>query len=216
MTSAAQEVMLVRHPQTVANAEGRYMGRGDSPLTPEGELQVRWLTRVVAGWEPEAAYTSPIGRARNAARAITPANVALEVADDLQEIDFGRAEGYTFAELGELGIRLDYTSGGPIAPDGEPADAFRARVARVAAAIEADGRRLLVVTHGGLLRHLVTQWLDLPFMSAWRLGVPNAAVAVVRLTGSTGVLEALTPPPEDPTHRAPRLRRPWLHQEPPE
>lgn len=207
--SKAQEIMLVRHPQTEWNHAGRYIGRGDSPLSPSGQGQVHWLRRVVAAWEPEVTYTSPLGRAKNTAIAITPHGTRVEVLDDLQEIDFGQVEGMTYEQMAAAGIRLDYESGGPVAPDGESATDFRERVTRVAGTIQAAGDRTLVVTHGGVMRHLLTYWLGLPFSAAWRFSVPNASISVVRIAEGTGVLEGLTPPPEDPAHRPERRRRPW-------
>lgn len=207
--SKSQDVMLIRHPQTERNAQGCYIGRQDSPLTPTGEAQVRWLSRVVAAWEPEITFTSPLGRALNTARAVTPATVEVRLLDDLQEIDFGEAEGHTYDQLTELGIRLDYLSGGPVAPGGETGASFTQRVLRSAATVEESGRRALVVTHGGVLRRLLTNWLELPDECAWRFAVPNASIAIIRIAEGTGVLEGLTPPPEDPAHHPQRRRRPW-------
>lgn len=204
----SRDIMIVRHPQTEQNARGYYIGRGDSPLTDLGRQQVRWLSEVVAFWEPEIVLSSPLGRALDAARAVAPDGVELREVDDLQEIHFGQAEGHTYEELQRMGIRLDYRSGGPIAPGGESGRDFAERIGRVAGTIEACGCRALVVTHGGIMRHLLTHWLELPELSAWRFDVPNASVAVVRLCDGSGVLEELSPPPSE--HRRPARRcKPW-------
>lgn len=205
--SRSQEVLVIRHPQTVANAAGRYTGRTNSPITPVGEAQVRWLARVIAAWEPEIAYASPLARAAETARVVMPDGKPVEIWDELQEIDFGQAEGHTFDELVKMGIRMDYDSGGPIVPAGESADAFHERVRRAGSRVRAEGRRAVILTHGGVLRHLLTYWLDLPFSDSWRFAVPNAAVALVRLPEGSGVLAGLTPPPAStggPAHV------PWL------
>jgi broad specificity phosphatase PhoE len=202
-----RRIMLVRHPQTEANVAARYMGRQDSPITPHGQLQLRWLARTVAEWEPDEAYVSPLERTQITARAVVPALVPMTVLDDLAEIDFGDAEGYTYAELSSRGVALDYTSGGPIAPGGETSAEFDARVRRAASAIEAGASRIVVVTHGGVVRRLLTQWLQLPLEAGWRLAVPNAVVAVVALADGTGVLESLTPPPA--LDGSAPGRRPW-------
>jgi broad specificity phosphatase PhoE len=208
--SASQEVMLVRHPQTVANAHGLYIGRNDSPLTEIGTEQVHWLARVVAAWEPDSAFSSPLGRALSTARAITPPGVRVSVLEELQEIDFGQAEGHTYAELAEHSIHFDYTSGGPIAPEAETGAGFIDRVMRAADLIESDGGpRTLVVTHGGVMRQLLAHWLGLEVPLAWRFAVPNGTMAIVRLAEGVGVLEVLTPPPDDPAHSSGRRRRLW-------
>ncbi|MBN1192957.1 MAG: histidine phosphatase family protein [Coriobacteriia bacterium] len=195
MSARPMRVMLVRHPETEANLVGRYIGRNHSPVTDRGRLQMRWLARAVAEWNPETVLSSPLERTLDAARAVVPAGVPLRVLDDLVEIDFGDAEGYTYAELQERGLELDYTGSGPIAPGGETVAEFEARVVRAAEEIERSGMRVMVMTHGGVLRRLVTHWLDLSVGSGWSLAFPNAAIAVLRFTDEMRVLESLTPPP---------------------
>lgn len=209
MSGTSQEIMLVRHPQTLANCEGRYIGRQDSPISDLGHIQVHWLERVVAAWEPDGVFASPLGRAYSTARAIAPAGVPLQVLDDLQEIDFGDAEGLTYEENEERGIRFDYVSGGPVAPGGESGEAFLARVVRAAQTVEGSGDRSLIVTHGGVMRQLLAHWLGLPVAMAWRFAIPNAAVAILRLAEGVGVLEGLTPPPDGPAEHTGHRRRPW-------
>lgn len=204
----SRDIMIVRHPQTEQNARGYYIGRGDSPLTDLGREQVRWLSETVAFWEPDIVLSSPLGRAYETARSLAPEGVELRALEDLQEIDFGRAEGHTYDELQQMGIRLDYLSGGPIAPEGETGTDFADRVRRAAAVVEACGCRALVVTHGGIMRHLLTHWLELPDQSAWRFDVPNASVAIVRLCDGSGVLKSLSAPPCE-ERRSSRRCKPW-------
>lgn len=196
MSGAARTIMLVRHPETVANTESRYIGRIDSPLSPRGERQVGWLARVLEGWGAGAVFTSPLGRAHTTALAIAPESVPVQVLEGLGEIDFGVAEGLTYDEIQRRGIRLDYTGTGPIAPGGETGPAFDARVRAAAATIAAGPERSVVVTHGGVVRRLLVTWLGLSVDRAWCFGVPNAVTAVVRITDGVGVLESLTPPPD--------------------
>jgi len=196
VSGAARKVMLIRHPETEANVAARYIGRMDSPITARGVRQTAWLAEQLGSWGADVAYTSPLGRALSTAHAIVPAGVPTRVLDDLQEIDFGDVEGLNFGEIQARGIRLDYASGGPIAPGGESATAFDDRVRRVAEMIAEGPERSVIVTHGGVMRRLLVNWLGLPGDRGWRIGLPNAAVAVVRLAEGAGVLESLTPPPE--------------------
>lgn len=207
---ASQSVLVVRHPQTESNAAGCYIGRSDSPLTDAGREQVRWLQQAVAFWEPELVLSSPLGRALHTAQAVAPDGVEVRILEELQEVDFGQAEGHTYNELQELGIRLDYDSGGPVAPDGETGDGFAERVRRAATAIETCGSRVLVVTHGGVMRRLLVHWLELPGMAAWRFDVPNGSTAALRICEGSAVLEELSRPPGDQAaRRKPRHCAPW-------
>lgn len=190
--SNPHEILILRHPETLANASGHLIGRSDSPISPLGMVQTAALAELVAGWQPEIIFTSPLGRALDTARTIAPAGTPVEVFDDLKEIDFGYAEGLTWHEVAEHGIVLDY-SGGPVAPGGEPGVDFVARVGRAAARVADGPSRAAVVTHGGVFRHLLVAWLGLPAEAAWRFDVPNAGMAVVSLHSPRGVLERLGP-----------------------
>jgi len=197
-----RRLMLIRHPETLANVESRYIGRMDSPLTERGVRQRAWLANLVESWGADVVYTSPLGRALDTARAIAPAGCAVSVLEDLQEIDFGQAECLTYDEIVRRGIRLQYTGSGPIAPDGETGAAFDARVRRAEAQIGAGPERAVVVTHGGVMRRLLMHLLDLPAECGWHFAVPNATIAVIRIAEGVGVLESLTPPPELSEDRA--------------
>lgn len=195
MSARHHRIMLVRHPQTVANAELRYIGRSDSPVTSVGEQQAAWVAGVVRTWGSGTVFSSPLGRALELARTLTPHGSEVQVLADLAEIDFGEAEGYTHEELAARGITFDYLTGGPIAPAGESGLDFDERVMRAANLLEEAGERVVVVSHGGVLRRLLTHLLHLPVEAAWRFAFPNAAAAVVRRSDGFAVLESLTPPP---------------------
>ena len=195
-------LMLIRHPETVANTESRYIGRTDSPLSDRGVRQRAWLENVVAPWGADVIYTSPLGRALDTARAIAPAGCEVRELEELQEIDFGQAERLTYNEIVARGLRLEYTGIGPIAPGGETGAAFDARVQEAIAIMRAGSERAVVVTHGGVMRRLLMHLLQLPVACGWHFGVPNATVAVVRIAGGVGVLERLTPPPDLSDDRA--------------
>lgn len=194
--------MLIRHPETLANIESRYIGRMDSPISPRGERQTAWLSGVVEHWGADVVFTSPLGRALSTAHAIAPAGVPVRVLDDLGEIDFGVAECLTYAEIQERGIRLDYTGSGEIAPEGETGPAFDTRVRAAAQTIAAGPERSIVVTHGGVVRRLLAVWLGLPVDRSWSVAVPNAVMMVLRIEDGRGVLESLTPPPDLSEDRA--------------
>lgn len=92
-------VYLARHGQTEWNLEGRRQGRLDSPLTPEGESQVRRNAARVAREPVDALFCSPLGRARTSAAVFAAAlGLPAQVVDDLGEVDHGGFSGLTRAE----------------------------------------------------------------------------------------------------------------------
>ena len=104
-------VYLARHGETVWNAEGRYQGRLDAPLTDTGRAHARATARTTRGRGVERLLCSPLGRARATARVVERTlDLAAEIDDDLAESDIGRWEGLTRAEVeaafpGELAQR---------------------------------------------------------------------------------------------------------------
>jgi broad specificity phosphatase PhoE len=94
----------------------------------------------------------------------TPVEVLVDA--DLLEIDFGAWEGLSFEEIhvqfpelvSEWALnRMDF-----IFPDGECLDAFWKRVCRAGDRLAATpGKRIAVVTHGGVIRYLLCYFLGL-------------------------------------------------------
>ena len=56
------QIYLLRHGQTEYNAQHRYQGQQDIPLSAAGRAQLR-----PAGFMPDVAYVSPLIRARQTA-----------------------------------------------------------------------------------------------------------------------------------------------------
>jgi len=203
------EVLIARHPQVVANLEGRFVGTGESPFTEAGQRQCEQLAAYIAAWGPTAIQTSPRLRARHVAERVGQlCGVPVHVKDDLAEIDFGAAEGLTFEEAKAAGVDIDLLNGPPeSAPfrDGETWRSFATRIDAAAGKIEFCGARIAVIAHGGVVRALVAHWLGLPDAAGWRFAVPNASVATLTLWDGTGTLRtfgvepaALEGPETDP------------------
>jgi broad specificity phosphatase PhoE len=207
MTTGTTEIAIIRHPETAANVAGRFVGRGDSEITEFGREQIVALTAAMESWRPTAVFSSPLKRAFITAQAIMPCGVPVTVLDDLQEIDFGRAEGLTWDEIATLGMKIDYLRNGsadsaddfdgpgdgPVAPGGETWAAFEARVRRAAQVIEGADSRIAIVTHGGVARVLIAHWMGLPIESSWRFSISNATIATLSVIDGVGVLKGLQP-----------------------
>jgi broad specificity phosphatase PhoE len=205
------EVLLARHPQVVANVEGRFVGEGESPFTELGEKQSLLLAEFIAQWNPTGIYSSPRHRARIVAeRASQISGVPLYVHDGLAEISFGAAEGLTYDEATKAGVAMDLLGGPPeSAPfhDGETWRAFAQRIHEAGDAIKTCGSRTAVVAHGGVVRALIAHWLNLPEEAAWHFAVPNASVATLTLWDGTGTLRTFGVEPAATLHDTTEERR---------
>ncbi len=157
--------------------------------------------------EATTVFSSPLKRTLYTAKAVASCGIPINVLEDLQEIDFGRAEGLTWNEITAMGMKIDYLRNGaaenvgdlggpgtgPVAPEGETWVDFEARVRRAAGVIETAGTRVAVVTHGGVFRVLLAHWMGLPMEASWRFSVPNASIATLTVIDGSGVLKSLQP-----------------------
>ncbi|MEV6345955.1 bifunctional RNase H/acid phosphatase [Actinoplanes sp. NPDC051851] len=152
----ATRIILVRHGATAMTAQGRYSGRGDVPLTDEGEAQAMAAGGRVAGISREvhAVLTSPLRRCVRTAELIAAeqGGVPVTVMDDLIECDFGLWEAKTFAEVqqdwsAEMTAWLESTSVAP--PQGESFQKVAERVRGALAAVLSayPGKTVVLVSH---------------------------------------------------------------------
>lgn len=91
---------LVRHGETAYNRDGRGLGRSDISLTEAGERQAAALGSRLATTRIDRILTSPLLRARQTARAIAgERQIAIELREELTEMDVGETDGLTMAEM---------------------------------------------------------------------------------------------------------------------
>jgi alpha-ribazole phosphatase len=184
-------IMLVRHPETEANTNGHYVGRGDSPYTQRGVAQVESLSARIADFAPTTIWSSPLRRAFEVAeRASQLVGVPLHLDDRLNELDFGIAEGFSFEETVEQGITFEFANiDGPVAPLGESRrDIWNRSVSAMEEIVGIDGR-VAVVTHGGVFRSALPFLLGLSIEQIWTFHIRNAQIAVVKVIEGHGQLE---------------------------
>ena len=141
---------LVRHGQTDWNAERRLQGVTDIPLNGTGRAQARDAVATLSGYEWDTVVSSPLGRAAETADIIAEGlgiTVARRV-PELIERSFGPAEGLQAGpELEALRI-----PGGFKGAESDEDAAARGLAALEELAQEFAGKRVLVVSHGTLIR----------------------------------------------------------------
>jgi alpha-ribazole phosphatase len=156
---------LLRHGETEQG--GGLRGSLDDALTATGWAQLRAAVADGSRWD--RLVSSPLQRcARFAAELAEQRGLPLSLEADLQELHFGAWEGRSAAEL----MHTDADALGrfwadPYAftpPGGEPLLAFEARVLGAVRRLQARhaGERLLLITHGGVMRLLLAAARGLP------------------------------------------------------
>ncbi|MFT3756404.1 MAG: histidine phosphatase family protein [Pseudoxanthomonas sp.] len=169
-------ILLARHGETPWNAEGRYQGQIDIPLSPVGEAQATALGQRLREVPITRAVASPLSRARRTAElALGEARAAMLTQDaDLQEIAHGEWEGLLASEIDEKDpARLRAWREEPetvLMPGGESLRQVLDRSWRgLARACEdlGDDDTLLVVAHDAVNRVILCRILGLPIARLW-------------------------------------------------
>ncbi len=152
---------LMRHAMTVWNREGRIQGQMDTPLAPEGERQIENWRGVLKPLGLDRICSSDLGRARATARRLNRALVLpLIIEPRLREQDWGRWTGRVHRRLKTEDAeryRRETARGWHFQP---PAGESHLQVLERALSALTDlarrqgARRILVVTHEGVLKCL--------------------------------------------------------------
>src|SRR5262249_32709786 len=83
-------LFLVRHGETMANREYRYIGTKDDPLSTLGQKQADQLAEALSVLPIAAVYSSPLRRTYDTAVPIAVCHgVEVQRVDELRECDFG-------------------------------------------------------------------------------------------------------------------------------
>ncbi len=176
-------LVVVRHGETVWNAEGRVQGHQDSPLTATGVLQAEAVANRLAGAGIDTIIASDLGRVRQTVAPFAErTGLKAEFDAGLRERNYGVFEGKTLAEIdaempGEFErYRVRELHASP--PGGESLAQFHARVAETMEriAIAAAGQTVAVFAHGGVCGELFRHAMRLPLEAQRRYSLFNASI----------------------------------------
>ena len=167
-------IYLLRHGQTEYNAQKRYQGQRDIPLSPEGAAQLRR-----ADFDPDVVYVSTLQRTSQTARILFP-EAKLVPVDGLKEMCFGSFEGRNYIEMEHDPDYLAWVAANceSPCPDGETKAAFCERICAAFSALVdkalADGEEMLVIlAHGGTQMAAMERYA-LPHKDYYEWCAPNA------------------------------------------
>lgn len=187
------ELYLLRHGQTTH--PGTYTGVTEKPLSEHGCRQILELAPALRRLRFDRCFCSPLGRCRKTFELLAITEEC-QYEPGLKEIDFGNWEGRRFSELQELdpenvqrwvaeGERFTF-------PGGENIGRFVQRVSGWFDSIrQHDYQRVLVVSHGGVIRHGICHLLGLDSVQADRFEIQEGAVSLVLVASGYAVLKQL-------------------------
>jgi broad specificity phosphatase PhoE len=195
------KLLLIRHGQSIGNAEGRVQGQADLPLTELGRKQARALALRLQReeWALSAIYSSALGRAAETAE-ILASNQRLPVVLDerLREYDCGELTNVIWQDIEtlypEIWHSMHHSTEWVIIPGQEGNEAFDHRLTAMLAEIQAQhGQQetVVIVAHGAslgtILCHLLG--LDTGRLASFRFG--NTSLSILKLRPAGPVLTLL-------------------------
>ena len=182
-----RRIILARHGQTEWNMQYRFQGRTNTKLTEEGKRQAHALAARLSSWPPEIIYTSPLDRAYYTASAIAEYhNLTPVILPELEEINFAAWEGESIPQLQkEQSSTFSRWRSDPFfyPPDG--AETWEKLYVRLSIAVktflQGSYKRIVVVSHGGVMRALYAVFLGLNPHKVWNMDVSNCAMSEVEM-----------------------------------
>lgn len=180
-------ILLIRH---AAHSHLGNILSGRSPdiaLSDAGRLQAHALAERLSSIPLAGLHASPVQRARETADLIATKHPGLEVqvAPDLDELDFGDWSGRAFVELDDdpRWATWNETRSSAVAPNGESMAAAQKRAwAHVLrSAQSAPAKTIAMVSHCDIIRAIVAQVLGLSLDHYGRFDIDPASITRVAL-----------------------------------
>jgi broad specificity phosphatase PhoE len=191
-------LFLVRNGATDWSREGRIAGRREIGLSSDGRTQADDLAARMSGIDLTEVLTSPLPRAVQTAEKIASAH-KLEVARDprLTDFDAGRWEGQKFSDVlvSDEYKRFLANPMSEVIPSGERMAAARDRmISSVEQALQDNelGANIVLVSHAGPLRVLVSHYLGMDLANYHRLRLSPGSVTVLRFDSVQAIPRLLT------------------------
>jgi broad specificity phosphatase PhoE len=165
--ASVYHVTFLRHGESIGNAEDRFQGHADFPLTEKGRAQARSLVDrwQVEGVNFDKCIASPLLRACQTAEIISGAlGIPLELDPDWMEINNGLVSGLTPEQAEQVAPRPGFMT--PYTHFGETGESRWELYLRAGRAIQHILDRpkghYLVAAHGGVLNMALYAILGIP------------------------------------------------------
>lgn len=178
-------LILIRHGETIWNAEGRLQGQSDSPLTPRGQAQAQAVAKRLQHERFTALYASHLQRVLDTAAPLAAMSGHLVQIDPrLQERAYGIFEGLTYAEASVQHAAIFHEYRTNLSPDfaipeAESTNKMLGRGIAVLTELAErhHGERIVIVSHGSFLRIMLSHMLGIPLDIKQRFRLANGSLS---------------------------------------
>jgi len=181
-------LILVRHGETIENKKRIVQGQIDGRLSRRGIRQAKKVARVLMGYDIDAFYSSDLARCLDTSKYIFKRRPDLRMIKErrLREIDFGIMQGKPSADM----ENKDFPGWGIFKEDfwharvegGESnSEMYRRVMGFVNELVIGKFKSVLLVTHGGPIRHIIAVSKGVDAAPIFGQNVANAEPIEVRI-----------------------------------
>ncbi len=185
------KLTLVRHT-SLDIAPSICYGQSDVSVSVNFENERIALQKKLAAFEFDAIYASPLKRCHQLAQALCAdelfghASENIKLDARLKELHFGDWEMSPWEAIPREKFDVwadDYANLAP--PNGETFSELHARAKSFLEDVSShsQGKSILVVTHGGFIRALIAEVLQMPLKRLFRLTIDHASVTQLEFNG---------------------------------
>jgi broad specificity phosphatase PhoE len=179
------KITLVRHGETVENANRIVQGQSEGMLNQRGVQQAKDLAKKLKGEHFDAVYCSDLQRCVDTVSEIIKYHPDLKVgySQSLREVNFGLLQG---KKASEIDWSFAFNNDGNVVYGG--GESYMMMAHRVIDFInsllqEYKGKKVLIVTHGGPIRAIKASMQDEPLGEVYKNQIPNATPLIYELMG---------------------------------
>lgn len=189
--SESTEILIIRHGETAWNVKAKLQGHMDIPLNAEGTRQAKSLANYLESEKLDAIFSSDLHRAvQTAAEIARLQGVGTRIVKEFRERCFGGFEGHLKSDLPQL-YPKEYAHWRSRDPDfhfppsatdehytGESTREFHHRIMNALHhhANQFLGKKIAIVTHGGVLESVYREANNLPLEAERKVTIFNASI----------------------------------------
>jgi len=170
------KITLVRHSEVIKEYQGKYNGHIDIALSLKGKKDAKELAQKLQDIEFDRVYCSDLLRARET---LDELDIDLEpiYTDRLREKSWGKHEGKSFEEIELDGIKYENFEQWISALDGENMQEYIQRVREYfyETVFKQDTKNILIVTHSGLIKTLLSITKNISLEEAFAINLPYSS-----------------------------------------
>lgn len=191
-------IVFVRHGDTKATEEGLLYTDPQAPLTQKGVSQAHALAIHLSKLEFDELLSSPSQRVLSTAEVVSKStDKPINIIDGLNEWSVGEWEGRSYLDIKKRDPDLYHKwSKNPIEnapPGGESISQMCLRVSNQIETIISQyaGKRLVLVTHAGIIRSAITKALQMPEQNFWRTNIHTGSLTKIDFSPSFALVQYL-------------------------